>query len=34
MSRMATQLRRLSFASLLGLCASSAFAQSPAEFHQ
>ncbi len=32
MSRMATRLRSASFATLLGLCASSAFAQSPAEF--
>jgi putative membrane protein len=32
MSRMATRLRNASFAMLLGLCASSAFAQSPAEF--
>ena len=32
MSRMATRLRNASFATLLGLCASSAFAQSPAEF--
>ncbi len=32
MSRMATRLRNVSFATLLGLCASSAFAQSPAEF--
>src|SRR3982750_909763 len=32
MSRMATRLRDASFAMLLGLCASSAFAQSPAEF--
>lgn len=31
MSRMATRLRNASFATLLGLCASSAFAQSPAE---
>ncbi|TFB43257.1 DUF4142 domain-containing protein [Pseudomonas sp. F01002] len=32
MSWMATRLRNASFAMLLGLCASSAFAQSPAEF--
>ncbi|RON55120.1 DUF4142 domain-containing protein [Pseudomonas frederiksbergensis] len=32
MSRMATRLRNASFATLLGLCASSAFAQSPADF--
>lgn len=32
MSRMATRLRNASFATLLGLCASSAFAQSPAGF--
>ena len=32
MSRMATRIRNMSFASLLGLCASSAFAQSPADF--
>ena len=32
MSRMATRLRNASFATLLGLFASSAFAQSPAEF--
>ncbi len=32
MSRMATQVRRVSFVTLLGLFASSAFAQSPAEF--
>ncbi|UFQ01582.1 DUF4142 domain-containing protein [Pseudomonas fitomaticsae] len=32
MSRMATQVRRISFVSLLGLFASSAFAQSPADF--
>ena len=32
MSRMATRIRTVSFASLLGLCASSAFAQSPADF--
>ncbi|MNF68849.1 hypothetical protein D3C84_507160 [compost metagenome] len=32
MNRMATQLRNASFVALLGLCASSAFAQSPAEF--
>ena len=32
MSRMATRLRNAIFATLLGLCASSAFAQSPAEF--
>ena len=32
MSRMATRLRNTGFAMLLGLCASSAFAQSPAEF--
>ena len=32
MSRMATRIRTMSFASLLGLCASSAFAQSPADF--
>lgn len=32
MSRMATRLRTTVFASLLGLCATSAFAQSPAEF--
>ncbi|WP_028622212.1 DUF4142 domain-containing protein [Pseudomonas sp. Ant30-3] len=32
MSRMATRLRTTIFASLLGLCATSAFAQSPAEF--
>lgn len=32
MSRMATRLRNAGFATLLGLCASSAFAQSPAEF--
>ena len=32
MSRMATRLRNASFATLLGLCASSAFAQSAAEF--
>ncbi|CAB1401311.1 putative exported protein [Pseudomonas fluorescens] len=32
MSRMATRLRTVSFATVLGLCASSAFAQSPAEF--
>ncbi|VVM64172.1 hypothetical protein PS645_01427 [Pseudomonas fluorescens] len=32
MSRMATRLRTTVFASMLGLCATSAFAQSPAEF--
>jgi len=32
MSRMATHLRNASFATLLGLCATSAFAQSPADF--
>ncbi|WP_339521480.1 DUF4142 domain-containing protein [Pseudomonas sp. EL_65y_Pfl2_R96] len=32
MSRMATRLRNASFAALLGLCAGSAFAQSPADF--
>ena len=32
MSRMATRLRNAGFATLLGLCASHAFAQSPAEF--
>lgn len=32
MSWMATRLRNAGFATLLGLCASSAFAQSPAEF--
>lgn len=32
MSRMATRIRNASFATLLGLCASSAFAQSPADF--
>ncbi|MHC8310589.1 DUF4142 domain-containing protein [Pseudomonas sp. GT1P32] len=32
MNRMATRLRNAVFATLLGLCASSAFAQSPAEF--
>ncbi|MHC8403683.1 DUF4142 domain-containing protein [Pseudomonas sp. TMB3-21] len=32
MSRMATRLRTTIFASMLGLCATSAFAQSPAEF--
>ena len=32
MSRMATQVRRVSFVTLLGLFASSAFAQSPADF--
>jgi putative membrane protein len=32
MSRMATRVRNAGFATLLGLCASSAFAQSPAEF--
>ncbi|MFJ2485857.1 DUF4142 domain-containing protein [Pseudomonas sp. NPDC087639] len=32
MSRMATHVRRLSFVTVLGLFASSAFAQSPAEF--
>jgi len=32
MSRMATRLRNASIATLLGLCASTAFAQSPAEF--
>jgi putative membrane protein len=32
MSRMATRLRNASFATLLGLCASHAWAQSPAEF--
>ena len=32
MSRMATQIRRLSFATLLGLFAGTAFAQSPADF--
>lgn len=32
MSRMATRLRNAGLATLLGLCASSAFAQSPAEF--
>ena len=32
MKRMATQIRNTGFATLLGLCASSAFAQSPAEF--
>lgn len=32
MSRMATRLRNAGFATLLGLCANSAFAQSPAEF--
>jgi putative membrane protein len=32
MNRMATRLRNASFVALLGLCASSAFAQSPAEF--
>lgn len=32
MSRMATRLRNAGFVMLLGLCASSAFAQSPAEF--
>src|SRR5881394_2474541 len=32
MNRMATQIRNASFAALLGLFASSAFAQSPAEF--
>jgi putative membrane protein len=32
MSRMATRLRNASIAALLGLCASTAFAQSPAEF--
>jgi putative membrane protein len=32
MKRMATRIRNTGFATLLGLCASSAFAQSPAEF--
>ncbi|WP_460117337.1 DUF4142 domain-containing protein [Pseudomonas sp. S2_C03] len=32
MSRMATRVRNAGFATLVGLCASSAFAQSPAEF--
>ncbi|MDI2594306.1 DUF4142 domain-containing protein [Pseudomonas sp. N3-W] len=32
MNRMATRLRNASFITLLGLCAGSAFAQSPAEF--
>jgi putative membrane protein len=32
MKRMATRIRNSGFATLLGLCASSAFAQSPAEF--
>ena len=32
MSRMATRIRHAGFATLLGLFASSAFAQSPAEF--
>jgi putative membrane protein len=32
MSRMATRIRNASFATLLGLCASHAWAQSPAEF--
>ena len=32
MSRMATRLRTTVFASMLGLCATSAFAQSPADF--